>query len=269
MELKVMDLISKEMRSNRGLALVTVIEACGSSPGKKGDMMCVLEDGCIEGTVGGGNLEYQLIQEAKKAIVEKKDKEISYSLGPDGDLKMECGGKIRAFIKVFKGREKLVIVGGGHLGLELYKLGKFLDMHISVFDDREEFANRERFLEVDEVYSGDISKNLINYHFDENSYVVIVTRGHVQDLEALKVLIDKKTKYLGMIGSSRKVAQNFKLLMESGVDKEKLEKVYAPIGLDISNGDPKEIALGIVAEILKVKNNRSGKNMKEIKSVGI
>jgi len=269
MEGKLMEQLAKNIDEGRRTALVTLVEVSGSSPGKEGDMMTVLEDGKIMGTVGGGNLEYQLIGEARKAMAENRNKEIEYDLGPEGTLKMECGGRVRAYIKVFKEREKLIVVGGGHLGLELYTLGKFLNMYVVIFDDREEYANSERFPLADEIIPGNIGENLERYRLNRSSYVVVVTKGHAGDREAIEAVAGREIAYLGMIGSSRKIKKSYEILMEKGVEKEELNRVYAPVGLDISTGEPKEIALGIMAEILKVKNGRSGKHMREIKGIEV
>ncbi len=267
MEGKLMKQLAQNIEEGRRVALVTLVEVSGSSPGKEGDMMTVLECGEIMGTVGGGNLEYQLICEARKAMEENKNKEIEYDLGPNGTLKMECGGKVRAYIKVFKEREKLVVVGGGHLGLELYTLGKFLNMHVAVLDDREEYANSERFPLADEIIPGNIGENLKKYRLNRSSYVVVVTKGHAGDREAIEAVAGREIAYLGMIGSTKKIRKSYDILMEKGVQREELSRVYAPVGLDISTGEPKEIALGIMAEILKVKNGKSGKHMRELKGI--
>lgn len=269
MEGKLMAEIARRIESGRRSALVTLIEVSGSSPGKEGDVMLVTPEEEIMGTVGGGNLEYQLILEAVKAMASGRNKEIDYSLGPEGDLKMMCGGRVRAYIKVFKEREKLVIAGGGHLGYELYQLGKFMGMNVTVFDDREEFANRERFPEADEIYWGNIGENLERYELNQSSYLVIVTKGHSLDREALKAVAGREVGYLGMIGSTHKIRESYDTLMEEGVSREDLNRVYAPVGLDICTGDPKEIALAIMAEILKVKNNKSGRSTREFKGVEV
>ncbi len=265
MEGKILKALSDAVDSGKSAAVVTVLEVNGSSPGKEGSMMGVFSDGSIIGTVGGGALEYNLIEEALKAIQENRSYEKSFELTEQGTLHMKCGGFIRAYIKVFAKREKLLIMGGGHLGAELYTLGKFLNKYVVIFDDREEFAKREKFPEADEIILGDMGENLRNYPLDENSYIVIVTRGHVNDKECLKAVLDSRTdvKYIGMVGSRGKVASTFKELIEEGYSKESLEKIYSPIGLNISNREPKEIALGIMAEIIAVKNGKKPAHMKE------
>ncbi len=267
MEGKLMLEVAKRIDRGEVAALVTLIGVDGSSPGKVGSLMAVFMDGSIMGTIGGGNLEYQTRNLAMEAIKEGENKEFDFELVEKASLDMRCGGRVRGYIKVFKNRKKLIIVGGGHLGEELYKLGKYLNMYTVIIDDREEYANIEKFPNADEVICGNIGELLKNYHLGDRTYVVIVTRGHLCDKEALKAVIGRKAAYIGMIGSQKKVTNTYKELIIEGVSKKILEKVYSPVGLDISNGEPKEIALGVIAEILKVKNRTTGKHMSEIKSI--
>ena len=271
MEGKILKAVSSAVEKGIETAVVTVLEVKGSSPGKEGSMMAVFSDGSILGTVGGGALEYEFIQEALKAIKENKSCEKSFELTEKGSLHMKCGGFVRAYIKVFSKREKLLIMGGGHLGAELYTLGKFLNKYVVVFDDREEFANRERFPEADEIIFGKMEETVKNYSVDENSYIIIVTRGHENDKECLKAILDKKVspKYIGMVGSRGKVLSTYKELLDEGYSKDELKKIYSPIGLDISSSEPKEIALGIMAEITAVKNQKTGEHMRDIRKIDI
>ena len=271
MEGKILKAVSSAVEKGIETAVVTVLEVKGSSPGKEGSMMAVFSDGSILGTVGGGALEYEFIQEALKAIKENKSCEKSFELTEKGSLHMKCGGFVRAYIKVFAKREKLLIMGGGHLGAELYTLGKFLNKYVVVFDDREEFANRERFSEADEIIFGKMEETVKNYSVDENSYIIIVTRGHENDKECLKAILDKKVspKYIGMVGSRGKVLSTYKELLDEGYSKEELKKIYSPIGLDISSSEPKEIALGIMAEITAVKNQKTGVHMRDVRKIDI
>lgn len=271
MEGKILKAVSSAVEKGIETAVVTVLEVKGSSPGKEGSMMAVFSDGSILGTVGGGALEYEFIQEALKAIKENKSCEKSFELTEKGSLHMKCGGFVRAYIKVFAKREKLLIMGGGHLGAELYTLGKFLNKYVVIFDDREEFANRKRFPEADEIIFGTMKETVKNYSIDENSYIIIVTRGHENDKECLKAILDKKVspKYIGMVGSRGKVLSTYKELLDEGYSKKELKKIYSPIGLDISSSEPKEIALGIMAEITAVKNQKTREHMRDVRKIDI
>jgi len=262
-----MEEIAKRIDSGEKVALVTLIGVDGSSPGKSGSIMGVFFDKTTIGTIGGGNLEFQVINSAIEAMEINENREFEFKLEVDGSLDMRCGGKVKGYIKVFQRRRKLVIAGGGHLGADLYKLGKYLNMYTVIIDDREEYANEERFPEADELLCGDIGEILKKYPLDEGSYLVIVTRGHLGDKSALKAVVGRKIAYVGMIGSRKKVIESYRDLMDEGIDKKDLLKIYSPVGLDISNGEPAEIALGIMAEILKVKNEGTGKHMREVKTI--
>lgn len=271
MEGKILKAVSDAVEKGIEVAVVTVLEVKGSSPGKEGSMMAVFSDGSIIGTVGGGALEYEIIQESLKAINKNSSCEKSFELTETGNLHMKCGGFIRVYIKIFAKREKLLIMGGGHLGTELYTLGKFLNKYVVIFDDREEFINKERFPKADELIFGKMEETVKNYSIDENSYIIIVTRGHENDKQCLKAILDKKIspKYIGMVGSKGKVISTYKELLSEGYSKEELKEIYSPIGLDISNSEPKEIALGIMAEIIAVKNKKIAIHMKDIRKIDV
>lgn len=269
MEGKIIKAVSNAIETGKEIAVVTILEVKGSSPGKEGAMMAVFPDGNILGTVGGGALEYNLIEEAVKAIKENNSHEKSFELTEGASLHMKCGGFVRAYIKVFAKREKLLIMGGGHLGAELYTLGKFLNKYVVIFDDREEFVSKERFPEADELIFGNMGECLRNYPLDENSYIIIVTRGHENDKQCLTAVLDSgvDVKYIGMVGSKGKVLSTYKELLNEGYTKEQLMKIYSPIGLDISNTEPKEIAMGIMGEIIAVKNGKTPQHMREVRKI--
>ena len=271
MEGKILKAVSDAVEKGIEVAVVTVLEVKGSSPGKEGSMMAVFSDGSIIGTVGGGALEYEIIQESLKAINKNSSCEKSFELTETGNLHMKCGGFIRVYIKIFAKREKLLIMGGGHLGAELYTLGKFLNKYVVIFDDREEFINKERFPKADELIFGKMEETVKNYSIEENSYIIIVTRGHENDKQCLKAILDKKIspKYIGMVGSKGKVISTYKELLSESYSKEELKEIYSPIGLDISNSEPKEIALGIMAEIIAVKNKKIAIHMKDIRKIDV
>ncbi|MGL4392134.1 MAG: XdhC family protein [Fusobacteriaceae bacterium] len=267
MEAELMIKVGEKVDKGEKVALVTITENDGSSPGRKGNMMAVFQDGSIFGTVGGGNLEYTIIKEAKIAMSENESKELEYSLSDAAELGMKCGGTVKAFIKVFKKKDKIIIVGGGHIGAAIYRVAHFTDFLPVIFDDREEFCNVEKFPEAHELFSGNIGENLREYSLDENSYVIIVSRGHKCDKEALREVIKKNPKYIGLIGSSKKIIDTFKDLIEEGLDRKLFEKVHAPMGLDVADDYPREIAISIMAEILKIKNNKTGLPMRDVKKI--
>jgi len=267
MEERILKDIYENLVSGHKVALVTITDIKGSTPRKKGSLMAVWEDGRIEGSVGGGNIEFAVIEKAIECIKGEIDKEFEFELNDEGDLHMQCGGKATLYVKVFKPRLKLLIIGAGHIGVELFKLAKILDFYTVIFDDRAEFANEKRFEGADEIIVGDIGEKVSKYPIDKNTYIIIVTRGHKCDADALKVTAESDASYIGMIGSRKKTEFVMKTLISEGIGRDALKKVYAPIGINISSEEPNEIAFGIMSEILLVKNKGLLQNLKDVKNV--
>lgn len=252
---KTLELVEKRVE----LALVTITKSNGSTPRVAGAQMTVLKDGSIIGTIGGGAVESKSIELALEAIANGESKSIFLPLKDEG---MVCGGEIEIFIQVFKPHPELLIVGGGHISLALHKVASFLNFDIIIFEDREEFISCDRFPNAKKLILGKVDEKLKDYRIDENSYIVIVTRGHKYDCEALEAVINSKAKYIGVIGSKKKVKNMFSILKDRGITEYQLSKVYSPIGLDIADNTPEEISISILAEILSVKNNKSAGHMK-------
>ena len=267
MEERILKEIYEGLRRGDKVALATITAINGSTPRKKGSLMAVWEDGRIEGSVGGGNIEYTVIEKTIECIKEEIDMEFEFQLNDEGDLHMQCGGKAIVYVKIFKPRPKLLIIGGGHIGVELFKLAKILDFYTVIFDDRAEFANIKRFAGADEIIVGDILEKVSQYPINKNTYVIIVTRGHKCDADALKATAESDASYIGMIGSKKKTEFVMENLMSEGISRETLKKVYAPVGINISSEEPNEIAFGVLSEILLVKNNGSLEHFKDVKKV--
>jgi len=264
MEYEVLERISKEIRDNKKAAMVIITDSLNSTPRGSGSVMAVFQDGSTYGTIGGGNLEYLSKERAKECIRAGEDRKFDFDLTDGGNAGMQCGGKASVFIKVFKPRYKLIIVGGGHIALTLSKLGEMLGFSVVIFDDREEYCNKERFPYADELIVGNIGNKLKDYKMDNNCYAVIVTHGHKSDQEALKEIITQNTAYVGMIGSSKKNNQIMTNLTKEGISQDLIDKVYAPIGIDLGGETPECIAFSIMSEILAIKNNGTLRHMKDI-----
>jgi xanthine dehydrogenase accessory factor len=239
-------------------ALVTIVSATGSTPREEGAKMLVKPDGTIAGTIGGGSLEAQVIEEAIEVIKQGKPRHLHMSLTAKeaGEAGMICGGDLEVFIEPILASPTLYIFGGGHISLSLARIGKMLGFKIAIIDDRPDFANAERFPEAEMVLAGDFDKSFSKLKIDKTSYIVIVTRGHQHDELVLEWAIGTPAKYVGVIGSKTKVKTTYSHLLAKGVSKETLDSVHSPIGLDIGAQTPEEIAVSILAEIIKVR--RSG-----------
>jgi xanthine dehydrogenase accessory factor len=239
-------------------ALVTVVRASGSTPREEGAKMLVRPDGSIIGTIGGGSLEAQVIREAVKVIRQGKPKHLHRSLaaGDAEEAGMICGGDLEVFIEPILTPPALYIFGGGHIALALVKMGKLVGFNITVIDDRAEFASAERFPEADVILADDFTKSFPKIKIDKSSYIVIVTHGHQHDEVVLEWAVATPARYIGMIGSKTKNATIFSHLLARGIPQEQLDRAHAPIGLEIEAQTPEEIAVSIMAELIKVR--RSG-----------
>lgn len=247
------DKLNGAVSKNIKVAYVTITKSTGSAPGRVGNTMLVFSDGSIEGTCGGGKVEYTVIKEAKKCLEDNTSKPFSYILNEKGEIGMICGGLMEGFIDVVKNDKNLVIIGGGHIGNHLYNISLELGFNVTVVDERIEFANKERFPKANIIH-GEYNKVL--KEFDVNgSYIVITTKGHSSDYEALKEVVGKDYLYLGLIGSKRKISTLMDDAKKDGLDVVNNLRLFSPIGLDIAKNDPAEIALSIIAEILLIKNS--------------
>lgn len=262
MENNLIKKLAEAVDKNKEVALVTVTDDEGSSPRGKGSMMLVDKDGnLIEGTIGGGAVEEKAKADAVACIKKGVSKSIHYVLNQDkgeDSLPMACGGNIDIFIKVFQSNKKLIIVGAGHIGFKLSKLADILGYKVTIIDEREAFVTSERFPEAQELMMGDIRESLEKCSIDERTSIVIVSHGHKYDQVALEAVIESESKYIGMIGSSKKVRTSFEILVDKGFSKEQMKKIHAPIGLNIGGEKPEEIALSIMAEIQAVGYGKFG-----------
>ena len=246
------EIIKLKADGRRG-ALATIISTSGSTPQQEGAKMLVREDGSILGTVGGSLLEAQVREEAKNVIREGKPKILDFDLTGKDEEGMICGGIAKVFIEPIIPKDSLYIFGGGHISFSLAKIGKMVGFRVVVIDDRKEYANPERFPEADETIADDYLNTFSRISVNSSSYIVIVTRGHAYDQTVLEWAITTNAKYLGMIGSRKKNRKIFDNLTAKGAKEEDLKRVHAPIGLDINAQTPEEIAVSIMAEIIKVR----------------
>jgi len=246
--------ISQLQKKTGTLAVATVVRTYGSTPLDIGSKMAIMPDGSIEGTIGGGPVEKAVIEEAVKLMEKGGFAYKEYRLLPEDEdgIGTQCGGNMDVFIEITGQPESILILGGGHIGLSLYKVCQVLGFYITVVDDREEFSKQDRFPGANVVrmnYDNPALKKLAG----KTTSVVIVTHGHGGDAKCLKNMINSQAGYVGMIGSKRKVMKLKEMMIKDGITQEALEKVYTPIGLDIGAETPGEIAISIIAEILNVQ----------------
>ena len=236
-------------------ALVTIISATRSTPRGVATKMLVRSDGSITGTIGGGAVEAKAIGIAMEVMKTGKPARLQFNLVPDEEPGMVCGGEMEIFVEPIAQMPAIYLFGAGHISSTLAKLGKMLDFRVVVIDDRKDFATRERFADADLVLVEDFEKAFSRINIDKRSYIVIVTRSHHDDERVLAQAILTPARYIGMIVSKTKVKTLFHNLMAKGVKSQVLDKVHAPVGLEIHAETPEEIAVSIMAEIIQVRRS--------------
>ena len=242
-----------EILAKHPVAVVaTVVATQGSAPRDPGARMVVLPDGKTFGTVGGGTLEQTVIEDALALFSTGSTLRKMYGLKPEsqGGIGMVCGGESEVFLEVMGVQDRCLILGGGHIGLALHEMGRLLGWETAIVDDREAFAEADRFPGAREVRCAPYDDPSLRDLVTKKTAAVIVTHAHTGDRAALGTLAGTPAFYLGMIGSSRKVKTILDSLVEEGVEASALAGVHAPIGLDLDAQTPAEIALSIWAEIL-------------------
>jgi xanthine dehydrogenase accessory factor len=250
--------VSDALERGESAALVTIVSTTGSTPQRVGAKMLVFGDGRIVGTIGGGCYENDAFWKAREAITSRKPQLVHYEL--DDDFAQEtgliCGGQMSVYIEPVEPSPELYVIGAGHVGFHLANMAHEVGFKVHVVDDREKFANRERFPNADEVVTEDIPTWITRTAIPGHAYVVVVTRGHTNDLDALRALAPRELRYLGLIGSKAKVARIQDQLLSEGMAPELLTHVHAPIGLDIGAVSPQEIAVSILSELIAVKHGK-------------
>jgi xanthine dehydrogenase accessory factor len=247
-------LVADAASGGERIALALLVRVEGSTPREAGAKMVVYPDGRTAGTIGGGAMEAAVVQEAVEAIAQGASRMVHYELRDptSGDLGI-CGGEADVYIDVAVSRPTLVIAGAGHVAMPVAEIGHMCGFRVVVLDDRPDMASAERFPHAAERIVGDIGETMQELSITPDTYIVIVTRGHAHDETALRAVIDSDAAYVGMIGSRRKVRTLFDHLLADGISEERIQRVRAPIGLNIGAQTPAEIAVSILAEIVLLR----------------
>lgn len=254
-----MDLFEEIVRMRRAGqrgALATIVHTNGSIPSYESSRMLVREDGSIAGTVGGGCVEAEVWASAKEVIREETPRKMTFNLNHEAayDAGLICGGTLEIFVEPILPQPKLYLFGGGHVSTALARVAHLAGFGITVVDDRASFANAERFPMAEEAittYEEAFEKVKPN----ASSYLVIVTRGHKDDMRVLEWAVGTEARYIGMIGSKRKVISVYKALEKRGIPAEQFARVHAPVGLEIGALTPEEIAVSVTAELIAIRRN--------------
>jgi xanthine dehydrogenase accessory factor len=257
---EVFSALTEALLRGEEVALVTIVSSSGSTPQRVGAKMLVYADGRTVGTIGGGCYEDDAFWKAREAISSRRPATIRYELSDDfaEESGLICGGQMEVFVEPVEPAPDVYVFGAGHVGHSLARMAHEAGFHVHVVDDREKFANSERFAPDVKVHVSDIPEWLSAHALPPTAYAVIVTRGHRHDLDALRALASRQLRYVGLIGSKAKVKRVFDALLEEGLSPDLLRRVHAPIGLDIGAVTPQEIAVSILAELIAVKHGKTG-----------
>lgn len=255
-----MDVLEEVVRLRRlgqRCALATIVQSTGSIPSYTSAKLLVRDDGSIAGTIGGGCVEAEVWNAAREAMESGKPRRLTFSLSQDAayDNGLICGGQLEVFIEPVEPQPRAVIFGAGHISKGLCQVASLAGFRTVVVDNRDAFANRERFPLADEVHAAEYEEIFPKLEVNSSTYLVIVTRGHKDDMRVLRWAVTTPARYIGMIGSRRKALAVAKELEKEGIPREAFERVSSPMGLDIAAQSPEEIAVSVMAEIIAVRRN--------------
>jgi xanthine dehydrogenase accessory factor len=265
---KNMDLFEEIVRMRRAGergALATIVHTNGSIPSYESSRMLVREDGSIAGTIGGGCVEADVWAAAKEVMQIEQPRKMTFNLNHEAeyDAGLICGGTLEIFVEPILPQPVLYVFGGGHVSSAVARAASAVGFGIAIADDREAFANSERFPMAGELYTT-YEDAFEKIKPNASSYLLIVTRGHKDDMRVLAWAVRTDARYIGMIGSKRKVLSVYKALEREGYLPREFERVHAPVGLDIGALSPEEIAVSIAAELIAVRRNAQNLSHKSV-----
>lgn len=251
----ILEALSQAISRGDPFVLCTVIQVQGSSPGRPGQKMVVYSDGFTAGTVGGGVNEERVRKAAMELFTGGDNRVLEFRL--DNTIasgEPVCGGSMSVFIEMMIQRPRLVIFGGGHIGRALARMAVIAGFRVTLADERPDYASSEHYPELSEVICLPYAEAVDRAAIDTQTFVIIVTPGHRHDREVLARVLKTPARYIGMIGSARKVAETRKTLLNEGTDPQRLNQVHAPVGIYLGCDAPEEIAVSILAQMIGVKN---------------
>jgi len=250
-------------------AQATVIDRSGSAPQVIGAKLLLRDDGTLVGTVGGGAIEEQVLSACRSVLKDGGSRRVKAHLVRD--LGMCCGGSMEVFVEYLQSQPRLFVLGGGHVAQALVPLAASAGFRVKVLDDREGLLDSPAFAGV-ETDNGDVDElDAVLPDLTDADYLLIVTRDHARDEKALMSLLRRPHRYLGMIGSRRKVRTVLARIVSRETQMDRpvpdLSRVRAPVGLALGGKTPPEIAISILAELIAERHGGSGTAMDESNAV--
>lgn len=265
----IFDEIVRLRKLGQKCAVATIVQVNGSIPSYESAKMIVREDGSMAGTIGGGCVEAEVWNMARDVIKNERSKLMKFSLGQDAayDNGLICGGQLEVFVEPVVPQPKAFIFGAGHISKSLSKVANLAGFATIIVDNRESYSNLERFPEAEAVHAKEYEEVFPQLDIRDTSYVIIVTRGHRDDMLVLRWAVNTQARYIAMIGSRRKVISVIKELEKEGLPHGAFERIHAPMGFDIGAITPEEIAVSVIAEMIAVRRQPEAQWRKLSKSV--
>lgn len=249
--------VARLRRLGQKCALATIVQVNGSIPSYESAKLLIREDGSMLGTIGGGCVEAEVWNAAREVIETERPRNMNFSLGQDAayDNGLICGGQLSVFVEPVVPQPRAYIFGAGHISKSLSKVANLAGFATIIVDNREAFANRDRFPDADEIYAEEYEDVFPKLNIRDTSYLIIVTRGHRDDMRVLRWAITTPARYISMIGSKRKTIGVVKELEKEGISRSAFDRVFAPMGFEIGAITPEEIAVSVVAEMIAVRRD--------------
>lgn len=265
----IFDEIVRLRKLGQKCAVATIVQVNGSIPSYESAKMVVREDGSMLGTIGGGCVEAEVWNAAREVIANERSKQMKFSLGQDAayDNGLICGGQLEVFIEPVVPSPKAFIFGAGHISKSLSKVANLAGFASIIVDNRETYANQDRFPEAEQVLAEEYNEVFPKLDIRDTSYIIIVTRGHRDDMLVLQWAVNTPARYIAMIGSRRKVISVINELEREGLPHGAFERIHAPMGFEIGAITPEEIAVSVVAEMIAVRRQPNADWRKLSKSV--
>ena len=248
------------------VVLATIVQARGSVPRQSGAKMLIYGDGRLSGTIGGGEMEARIVQEALECLADGETRVVPYSLvDPERGDPGLCGGEVEVYIEPYAPPVTLLVIGCGHVGKAVAALGHWLGYRVLVNDDRQELASPDHIPDADLYLPGSISELLSQIRVHSNTFVAVLTRNVLLDREILPLLAATDAPYIGVIGSRRRWQETKKLLLADDMAEEDLKRIHSPIGLELNAESPEEIAVSILSEIMMLRHGGTGERLADQK----
>lgn len=259
---KLLSELLKARESGQPLALATIVKARGSVPRHAGSKMLIYADGQLSGTIGGGEMEARVRDEALAALKDGHPRLIPYSLvDPERGDPGVCGGEVEIYVEPYRSPASVLVIGCGHVGQAVAHLASWLGFQVAVHDDRSELVTQALIPDADFYLPGTIEEALSVFEVTDNTYVVVVTRNVLIDRQLLPQLLATPAPYIGVIGSRRRWTETKRLLREDGLSEDEIDRFHSPIGLELNAETPREIALSIMGEIIMFRRGGAVQRM--------